>query len=265
MPADLDYLDHLAQESARFAAAIGAAAPDAPIVCCPEWNADDLLWHLGEVQWFWGTVVRDQATGEQAGARAPDRPADRDGLQAFYQQTSRDLGDALAAAAPADPAWTWAQDQSVGFIRRRQAHEALIHRIDAELAAGDRTAMDPRLSADGVDEVLRVMYGGMPPWGSFSAHPGQTVRLRAADTGDTWLAILGQFTGTDPDGQVNHDEPAFSVAERDQGETAAAEISGRAADLDCWLWGRPAVAPVSQSGDEGVLAKFTSVIAGGIQ
>lgn len=265
MQADLDYLGHLARDTARFAAAVGAAAPDAPVVCCPEWNVDDLLWHLGEVQWFWGTVVRDKATAEQVGARAPDRPGDRAGLLAFYQEASDDLGAALAAAAPEDPAWTWAQDQSVGFIRRRQAQEALIHRIDAELAAGDRTAMDPRLSADGVDEVLRVMYGSLPSWGSFSADPGQTVRLRATDTGDTWLATLGQFTGTDPGDQVSHDGPGLIVADRDQGEAAAAEISGRAADLDCWLWNRPAVVPVSQSGDDGVLRRFASIIASGIQ
>jgi uncharacterized protein (TIGR03083 family) len=265
MRADLDYLAHLAHESARFGAAIRATAPQTPVACCPGWNADDLLWHLAEVQWFWGTVVRDKATGEQVRKRAPDRPGDRPGLQAFYQQVSRDLDDALAAAAPQDPAWTWWQDQTVGFIRRRQAHEALIHRIDAELAAGDRTAMDPRLSADGVDEVLRVMYGSVPSWGSFTTHPGRTVRLRAPDTGDTWLATLGQFTGTNPDDQVNHDGPGLVIAERDQGEAAAAEIRGSAADLDCWLWNRPAAAPVSVSGDDGILGQFTSIIASGIQ
>jgi len=48
--------------------------------------------------------------------------------------------------------------RNLGFVRRRQAHEVLIHRLDAELTAGvDASAMDPRLSADGVDELLRVM------------------------------------------------------------------------------------------------------------
>jgi uncharacterized protein (TIGR03083 family) len=264
MKADLDYLGHLARESARFAVAIRATAPGAPIACCPEWDADDLLWHLAEVQWFWGAVVRDKLTGPEVGQRAPDRPGDRAGLRAFYDQASDDLGVALAAA-PDTPAWTWADDQTVGFIRRRQAQEALIHRIDAELAAGDRTEMDPRLSADGVDEILRVMYGGLPSWGSFRAHPGQTLRLRAADTGDTWLAALGQFTGTDPDDQVNHDGPGILIADRDQGEPAAAQISASAADLDCWLWNRPAAAAVDQSGRDDVLAQFTSIIARGIQ
>ena len=57
----------------------------------------------------------------------------------------------------------------MGFVRRRQAHEALIHRIDAELTAGRRTPVDPLLGADGVDEALRVMYGGVPGVGQ--VHP----------------------------------------------------------------------------------------------
>jgi hypothetical protein len=58
MAAELDFLDHLELESARFAEAIGGARPEAPVPSCPGWNADDLLWHLAEVQWFWGTIVR---------------------------------------------------------------------------------------------------------------------------------------------------------------------------------------------------------------
>ena len=80
-------------------------------------------------------------------------PVGRAGLSAFYENASRDLGAILATTTPGTPAWTWSQDKTVGFIRRRQAHEALIHRIDAEpavLPTGDRTAAAPDLSADGV-------------------------------------------------------------------------------------------------------------------
>jgi hypothetical protein len=62
-----------------------------------------------------------------------------------------------------------------------------------------------------------------------------------------------------------HPPPGLVIAERDQGEAAAAEIRGSAADLDCWLWNRPAAAPVSVSGDDAILGQFTSIIASGIQ
>jgi uncharacterized protein (TIGR03083 family) len=262
--AELDFLDHLVRESARFAETIGAAPPGAPVPSCPDWNADDLLWHLGEVQWFWGTVVRERVTGDQAEALKPPRPGDRAALAAFFDRASRELADVLAATPPDTAAWTWSEDQTVGFIRRRQAHEALIHRVDAELTAGRRTPMDPGLSADGVDEALRVMYGGAPPWGRFTPTGAGTLRLRASDTGSTWLVTTGRFTGTDPGDGTSYDEPDLHTAGSDPGDPAAAEVVATAADLDCWLWHRPEYTPVTTSGDPDVLARFQSVIAPGI-
>ena len=56
--------------------------------------------------------------------------------------------------------WMWNLDgRHAGYIARRQAHEALIHRIDAELTAGRRTPVDAALGTDGIDEVLSVMHG----------------------------------------------------------------------------------------------------------
>jgi uncharacterized protein (TIGR03083 family) len=263
MRVDLDYVVHLARESARFGEAIRDARPDEPVPSCPDWTADDLLWHLGEVQWFWAAIVRDSITGPQADELKPERPAGRAGLQAFYQRASRDLAEILAASAPDTAAWTWSEDQTVGFIRRRQAHEALIHRIDAELAAGSRTPVDPLLGADGVDEALRVMYGAVPEWGRFTSDDGKTLRLEATDTGDAWFVTLGRFTGTDPDG-TSYDEPDIHAAESDPGGPAAVTVAGSAADLDCWLWHRPPVARIERSGDAEVLGGFESAIAPGI-
>jgi uncharacterized protein (TIGR03083 family) len=266
MPAELNYLDHLARDSARFAAAVRATTPDTNVPTCPDWTADDLLWHLAEVQWNWGTIVRERITdtAQAEGLEPPDRPDDRPGLLAFYDQASADLGATLAATPPETTVWTWADEQTAGFIRRRQAHEALIHRIDAEVAAGERTPMDPALSLDGVEEVLRVMYGGAPPWGEFTPHPAETIRVRATDTAASWLLTLGRFVGTDPDDGVTHDGPDLRVAATDPGGPAAAELTGSAADLDCWLWHRPTVGDVERTGDESVLGAFDAAIAPGI-
>jgi uncharacterized protein (TIGR03083 family) len=263
----LDYLAHLAQESSRFVQALDAAAPDAPVPTCPDWDADDLLWHLAEVQWFWGTIVRDRLTdGARVEELKAERPAGRSALREFYERSSGELGRVLAATAPDTAVWTWAPDQSAGFIRRRQAHEALIHRVDAEVTAGARTPMDPALSADGVDEVLRVMYGGAPPWGDFTPDASKTIRFVASDQGGrSWLATLGRFTGTAPDGGSTYDdEPDMRIAASDPGLPAAATITGAAADLDCELWHRPPVGPVERTGDEAVLAELDATVAAGI-
>ncbi len=261
-PPDLDYLAHLARESARFASALDLTAPDTPVPTCPGWVADDLLWHLGEVQWFWGTIVRDQVDRHEAERLKPARPGGRPGLETFYREASADLASALAGTSPDTPAWTWADDKTAGFIRRRQAHEALIHRLDAELTSGSRTGLDPALSADGVDEAIRLMYGGdLPAWGEFATEGTRTLRILASDTGDSWFVELGRFSGKDPADQQSYDEPGIRAAGADPGTPAAATITGTAADLDCWIWHRPPLGPVQRSGDAAALGGFDSVIA----
>jgi uncharacterized protein (TIGR03083 family) len=263
--AGLDYLDHLTHNSKRFADVLRDARSEARVPSCPDWNADDLLWHLAEVQWFWGTIVRENLTdGSQAEELKPPRPGNRPGLVMFYEDASRHLGETLAAKAPDVPAWTWSEDQTVGFIRRRQAHEALIHRVDAELTTGTRSPMDPRLSADGIDEALRVMYGGMPSWGTFTPEGATALRLKTTDTGDSWMIRLGRFSGTDPSDGAFVDELAIQVADADDGEMTAATVTGAAADLDCWLWRRPTFTALDRSGDAEVLDRFESTIADGI-
>jgi uncharacterized protein (TIGR03083 family) len=257
----LDYLAHLAEESSRFVQALDAATPDAPVPTCPDWDADDLLWHLGKVQAFWATVIRQGIVSDkQVGEIKPVRPESRDALFDYFDRVSSEL-QAVFADVPDDatPAWTWSSDHTVGFIRRRQAHEALIHRIDAEETAGARTSMSSTLCADGVDEILRVMYAGAPPWGTFEPHPSQVVRLTATDTGDSWLVQLGRFTGHDPSEDADVDEADIRVLDDDVGE--GAQISATAADLDCWLWHRPTVGRVDRSGDSTTIGAFESVVA----
>ncbi len=263
MNTPLDYVVHLTTESTRFGEAIAAAPPDTPVPTCPDWTADDLLWHLGWVQSWWTMIVRQKLTGQEARELMPDRPAGRPELLEFYRQAGSGLA-AILRTVPADTeAWTWSDNHTVGFIQRKQAHEALIHRVDAEVTGGHRTPMDPALSADGVDEALRVMYGGVPDWGRFEPDPARTIRIRATDTGDSWIVRLGSFTGTDSDG-VSYDEPDFDVLATDSGAPAAAVVSGTAADLDCWLWRRPPCGEISRSGDDRVLSAFEAVISEGI-
>ena len=258
-----DYLSHLREESARFAGVLRDAPDDAEVPSCPGWRADDLLWHLGEVQWFWATVVREAVTDPESLVHPP-RPYNRSGLLAFFDDASRKLQQALAAVGPGEHRWTWSEDKTAGFIRRRQAHEALIHRVDAELTADvERAAMDSGLASDGVDEALRVMFGGCPPWGHIAPDPDATLRIQARDTGVSWLVTLGRFTGTGPDG-TTYDDPDIVVADEDDGSATAATVEGAAADLDCWLWSRPTAAALHRSGEESVHARFQEILDQGI-
>lgn len=253
------YLEHLRAESARLRDVLTGCDPAARVPSCPDWSAADLLWHLATVQRWWSEVLTARpAHPEEV---EPPRPATYDALLAAYDEWSRDLVVALEGADPADEAWNWSDDHTVGFILRRQAHEALIHRVDAELAAATSSVVDPVLAADGVDEVLGVMYGGCPPWGSWQ--PGeQLVRVDATDTGTQVWVRFGIFSGTDPDsGTTYADEEDFHVVEA-PGDDVEPDVvvDGPAAALDLWLWSRGDASEISVAGDKATYARFAAIV-----
>lgn len=251
------YLDHLRRESARFREVLTGCDPAARVPACPDWDAADLLWHLTGVQWFWSRIVLGETDPEAVVER--ERPSSYAELLDLYDECSAALVDALAATEPAAPAWTWSTEQTAGFIFRRQAHEALIHRLDAELAAGDVTTLDPRLAADGVDEALDVMFGGTPPWGRFT--PGEPLlRVDCIDTDDHVWVRLGIFAGTDPhSGTTYADEADISVVD-DPGVEPDCLISGPAAALDAWLWRRAGDEEIDVTGDRATYDAFRAIV-----
>jgi uncharacterized protein (TIGR03083 family) len=252
-----DYLRHLESESARFRAVLEAADPSAHVPGCPDWDAADLLWHLAEVQWFWGSIVLSRPAGPEHEFAEPDRPDTYADMLAAFDEQSQRLVRALRDADPADPAWTWSTEHTVGFIYRRQAHEALIHRLDAEQTAGAVTALDPRLASDGVDEVLAVMIGGCPPWGTFTPD-GHGVRVRIEDTGVEVLATLGRFAGTDPEDGTAYDDDDIGVVDQLASEPVVT-VSGSAGDLDTWLWRRGGPERIRIEGDPEAVARFRAI------
>ena len=254
------YLAHLRTESLRFRDVLAAGNPEARIPACPDWNAADLLWHLATVQRWWAEVL--DARPARPEEVEPPRPEAYDALLAAYDEWSRALVDALEGADPGEEAWNWSDDHTVGFILRRQAHEALIHRVDAEQAAGVASELDPVLATDGVHEVLDVMYGGLPPWGGWT--PGEdTVRVDVTDTGEQIWLRFGLFSGTDPDTGTSYaDEEDFHVVAAPEDEEVEPDVvvDGPAAALDLWLWHRGDDAAVSVAGDEATLARFRAVV-----
>jgi uncharacterized protein (TIGR03083 family) len=257
----LDFLAHIRRESARFGEVLRACDPDAPVPSCPDWTAADLLWHLVGVQHFWGTIVRDRLDAPPD--LEPERPADYADLLAEFDSTAESLAAALAELSDDVAVWTWSDDHTVGFIRRRQAHEALIHRLDAELTAGAVTDFDRALAADGVDEALRVMFGGRPSWATWRPD-GPTGRVRAGDGDGEWLFRSGYLSGTSPQsGTVYTDEPGIELL--DDGATPSFTMTASARDLDAYLWNRPVLEEVQVAGSDADYQRFAAMVGAGIQ
>jgi len=251
-----DYLAHIRHDSARFREVLATCDPAARVPSCPDWNAADLLWHLTTVQHWWCAMIANRPQSpEEMGYAEPPRPERYDALLAAYDDAHAAFVAALESADPAEPAYSWSSDpadHTVGFTYRRQAHEALIHRVDAELAAGSVTPLDPVLAADGVDETLDVMYGALPAWGRFDPEQ-RFVEFRITDAGTSVWTQLGVFNGTAPDdGKDFVDEKDMPVVP-DPGVPADAVVTGTAADLDAWLWHRRDDTGITVSGDAAVL------------
>lgn len=252
------YLDHIRAESARFRAVLDACDPEARVPSCPDWNATDLAWHLTEVQALWTRAIIDRPTKPDEGAR-PERPEEYAAILRAFDEHSAALAQALDGVADDEAAWNWSTDQTVGFILRRQAHEALIHRVDAELTAGSPSELPAELAADGVEETLDVMYGFLPPWGSWEALPHYG-RIDCTDTGDEFWVQLGLFSGTSPDGEVTEgEEDIHLVAEPDDVEPDFV-VDGPAASLDLWLWKRGDDSQLSVAGDREVHGRFLQAV-----
>jgi uncharacterized protein (TIGR03083 family) len=265
------FLVTIREQSERFLEALAGVPGDAAVPTCPGWTADDLVWHLGEVQHHWARVAEGLQGDE---VPEPERPAGTVDLRRFVARAGTDLLGALAERDPAAPCWSWHPDGgTLGWVARRQAHEALVHRVDAELTAGlDVRPPSLEVAVDGVDEVLMVLVDGVPDWGSFT-RDGVRVRLSCTNAPASWVLELGHFTGTGPESGKefyldaaavrSEDVPADGVAPLEPPVDAL--VAGRAWDLDRWLWGRGDLDPLDATGDPALLERVRVLLTDATQ
>ncbi len=103
-----------------------------------------------------------------------------------------------------------------------------------------------------------MMYGGSPPWGTFTPGEG-LLRFDLTDVDQSVWVRLGQFTGTDPDSGKVYDEPDIDVDRRSR--RRARRRGRRSGRPD----GRLALAPrrrrgVTVTGDRAVYDRFAALV-----
>jgi len=132
----MDRIAIISTEAQRLADVLAVTDPEARCPTCPDWSATDLLWHLTMVHFFWAGVLERNALTESDIAAVeqarPERPSAVPDLLALREQATAALCHQLESLDDAEPRWTWwPADQTVGFTRRMQTHEATFHRVDA--------------------------------------------------------------------------------------------------------------------------------------
>ncbi|HEY0699289.1 MAG TPA: maleylpyruvate isomerase family mycothiol-dependent enzyme [Micromonospora sp.] len=229
------FLHCLATDEARLRE-LAAQVPDAAVPSCPDWTMSDLVDHVAMVYLHKTVSMR---TGQQA-TQPPELPlgGPLDHLDAAYAA----LTGEFAARRDDEPTATWyGPDQTVGFWVRRMAQETVIHRIDAELAAGAPIADIPDdLAVDGIDEVLVcfLAYASRQwPQAFESVLPAADLRVRIGVAGRTWLVLMS------PSGVEVQPEPGALAAD--------ATVTGTPADVLRWLWRRADDSAVRVEGDPG--------------
>jgi uncharacterized protein (TIGR03083 family) len=219
--ASLDRVEELAQVAERFAINVALTHPTARVPACPGWTSYELAVHLGNIHAWAATVVE---TGQAAPAQE-DRPPSRRprAVSHWYAGKAEDLYEVLRAARPDQPCWNFAGTAPVaGFWARRQLHEATVHLVDLDQAAGRATELSPLVCTDGVAEVLEVFLPRMHARGHI-ADLTAPLTLRTVDTDHVWTLTPRR------DGS-----PFVAV----RSEPGADLVEGCAGDLLLLLWKR---------------------------
>lgn len=218
-------------------------AVDAPVPTCPGWTGADLARHVAEV------YLHKTETMRQGNWPAPWPPELPDPLTALDDAYRRLVGE-FTARDTAGKALTWyGPDQTVGFWLRRMAHETVIHRLDAELAAGvDHDPVPADLAEDGIDELLVcfLAYASEVDPDEVAEYladcDGRTVQV--ATEGAGWQVQLG---------------PDVITVERGESDAEAAVLGEPDAVLR-WVWRRAGDDEVQLDGNRWAIGKLRALL-----
>jgi uncharacterized protein (TIGR03083 family) len=242
------FLDEVVLHTTAFADAAHTAGLEARVPTCPEWTVRDLAEHLGGVhRWCAGTVSRPGEKLVRRGVADAPMPESVDEVSAWLLEGAALLTRAVRDAGEDTLVGGFGTMVPVSFWARRQCHETLVHRADAELAAGVPVLADvaPEIAADAVDEHLAMVALSAKRRPGLGGD-GATLHLHATDDG---LDESGEWVVTlDAEGpRVEHAHRKSDTAvrgparalltvltSRERPEDAGVDVLGAAELLDRW-------------------------------
>ncbi|HEY2441629.1 MAG TPA: maleylpyruvate isomerase family mycothiol-dependent enzyme [Streptosporangiaceae bacterium] len=245
------FLECLATDYTLLREASAAAGLEAAVPSCPGWAVTDLVRHVTEVYLHKVVAIR-------TGAWPDPWPPDLSGEQplAAFDRAYRELTGEFASHPADSAALTWYKpDQTVGFWIRRMAQETVIHRMDAELAAGRPLTPAPDdLALDGIDEALTLFLGyGSASW------PEDMAELEgeqpATEGGKEAVTVAAG-----PAAWTVRPTPAGVLIEPGADREAVAVVQAAPDPLLRWIWGRSGDEVVTITGDPAWITYLRGLI-----
>jgi uncharacterized protein (TIGR03083 family) len=168
----------------------------APVPSCPGWSLGNLVRHIGGGHRWAEEIVRTRAS-----EFLPDdqvRKLDGDDSAgvpaAWLVDGATRFADTLRAAGPGVEVWGPFHYRSTSFWARRFTNETVVHRADANLAAGTEFAVSPEVALDVIDEWLELdvlpQHFDITPRKRELLGPGRTLAFEAADADAAWFVDL---------------------------------------------------------------------------
>jgi uncharacterized protein (TIGR03083 family) len=158
------YVAEIEASTAGLAEILAEHDQSLPIPTCPEWTLRQLGTHVGRAHRWAAEITRTRSDAFIPFRQVPDgKPPDDRAEQLAWLRAGAALVVDAVREADSDLVWTFTGPAPAGFWMRRMAHETLVHRADAQLAAGSvpEPVIDADVAADAIDEWLTLLTAGI--------------------------------------------------------------------------------------------------------
>ncbi|MFG2000222.1 maleylpyruvate isomerase family mycothiol-dependent enzyme [Spirillospora sp. NPDC048911] len=193
----MDYYRHCTEivtQTELLVAGVAGADLRAPVPSCPGWSLGNLVRHIGGGHRWAEEVVRKRAMEWLPDDQVRKVDGDDSGelLAAWLVEGAMRFAEALRAAGPDAELWVPFGQGTTSFWARRFAHETLIHRADAALAAGVEFVAESDVLVDAFDEWMELdshpLHFEITPRKRELLGPGRTLAFEAPEA--SWFVDL---------------------------------------------------------------------------
>ncbi len=247
----IDYVDQITKSTLGLIELAKKTPQDLEVPTCPGWSILDLLDHVTKVQKRAALRI-----GKSTDVEVQNDPPAKGIDEAILRSTTalEELTSGFLSADDGAKCWNWTgSNQTVGWMKRRQAQEVTVHLFDALLTSdqsGDTKALvemaniTPELAKDGIVEYFEVFVGRLLAKGSVPEH---SLHLHGTDQeGAEWI--------------LSNDKGSLVVSKGHQKSDVA--LRGETPLLLLWTWGRVERDRLEVLGSTEVLSSWEAFLRG---